>query len=63
MADEFSERRFESPDYDVTVNIIGVRLGTTGKMSWWVEADTDLSKEQLAEILDRAAIVLRGEGE
>ena len=63
MADEFSERRLENPDYDVEVHITGVRLGTTGKVRWWVESETDFDKKVLAEIPDRAAIVLRGEGE
>ena len=63
MADEFSKRRLENPDYDVTVHIQGVTMGVTGKIHWFIEADTDMRKELLAEVLDRAAIVLRGECE
>lgn len=63
MADEFSERRLENPDYDVDVRITGVRLGATGRVRWSVDCKTDFSEKMLAEILDRAAIVLRGQGE
>lgn len=61
MASEFVEKRHENPDHELEVYITGVKLGDTGKVHWKVSYDACIEAEVAAEILDRAAKVLRGE--
>lgn len=61
MPDDITKRR--RPDYWINANIIGVRLGDTGKTKWDVEIDGEEDKQVAAEILEKAAYVLRGQGE
>ena len=60
MATEFIERRHEHPDYELDINITGVKLGDTEKVNWKILVDQGIDAELVAEILDQAAIVLRG---
>jgi hypothetical protein len=59
MSKSFRQRRFESPDYDITAWIVGVRHGSTGLVDWSVEIDGEDDKDLAAGILERAAEVLR----
>ena len=61
--DEITQRRFANPDYELELKITGVRIGTTGKTRWHIERDNTYEPEVAAEILDRAAKVLRGDCE
>ncbi len=59
MEIEFIERRHNNPDYELDVHITGVRMGNTGKVHWKISMDKETDTELAAEILDRAAKVLR----
>lgn len=63
MADDITTKRMANPDYKIDVHIVGVRLGMTGKTRWRIEVDGESDSLRVAEIMDRAALVLRGEAE
>ena len=59
MGKSFLQRRHESPDYELEVWITGVDLGVSGRIHWEVLVGGNRNREEVAEILDRAARVLR----
>ncbi len=58
---EFLKRRHDKPDYELDVYITGVCVGTTGKVHWQIEMDEDTDKAEAALILEKAAMVLKGD--
>jgi len=62
-----AKRHQQSPDYEVRVGITGVKLGPTGKVNWQVVTqarDAEVMQPPImAQIFEKVAIVLRGEGE
>ena len=62
VADFLERRRDENPDFNLSVQITGVRLGDTGKTRWWVGITGESDHENAAKILDAAASVLRTKG-
>lgn len=66
MTKSFRDRRFQNPDYDITVRVRGVHHGDSGMVDWDVEVEwhTDGPEnkqdcEEAAGILERAVEVLR----
>lgn len=58
MADELTNRRGLTPDYEFELHAVGVRI-PNGKVHWWIEEDSVYTSEELADLLDLVAIVLR----
>ncbi len=59
MSKSFMERRHETPDYDITAWITGVRDGDSGFVHWLVNVAGEDNLDEAAGILERAAEVLR----
>lgn len=59
---EFLEKRHENPDYELDVQITGVRL-PKGVINWNVHINGEHSAEAIADIFDKVSVVLRGGGE
>ena len=59
MSKSFLDRRLESPDYEIEVWIRGIRYGNTGSTRWIVNVEGESDCEVAAEILEKAAKVLR----
>jgi len=55
----FMDRRFENPDFDITARIYGCKLGSTGKILLTIAIDGESDLYIAAQILDKAAQVLR----
>ena len=58
MAKSFLDRRHECPDYEIEAWITGVRL-PNDEVHWNVNINGEDDCEAAAEILERAAMVLR----
>lgn len=58
MNKTFLERRRPNPEYDIAAYITGTKMGD-GKIYWQVEIDGDSNRSRAADILEKAAWVLR----
>lgn len=59
MSKSFRERRFKSPDFDITVYITGIKFGATELVDWNVTVEGEKDPEVAASIMDCACEVLR----
>ena len=58
MSKSLLERRHSNPDYVIEVWITGIKI-PDNKIHWKIQIEGESDSELAAEILDRAAIVLR----
>lgn len=63
MSSEFVKKRHQKPDYEAKIHITGVRLGKTGVINWQVTVSEDYDPLLIAQVFEKAVIVLRGGGE
>jgi len=63
MADEITQRRLNSGDYDhyLNLDISGVRIGSTGMVRWHIEQNGDIEYDEqyVADVLEKVVQVIR----